>query len=80
MHLHRVFDHAAVTAGHRQRHGDAPLARRSEHTPIAFGEARGRELEPPEAITFVRVGTGEVEDQTRQRVCVVAPECGERVV
>ena len=73
MHLHGVVDDAAVAAGHRQRHRDAPCARGGEDAAVALGQAFGREREAAEAVAFVRVGAGQVEDQAGRRAASRGP-------
>ena len=77
---HRGGQFAAVAAGHRQRHRNAPLAQRRQHAAVALGQAAGAELQPAQAVVLVRVGAGQVEGQAGRRVAVAGPGRGQRAV
>ena len=71
LHADGVFDAVAVASGHGDGDGNAAIAQCVEHAAVAFGQAHGAELEPPESIAFVRVGTGKVEDEPGRVVAMV---------
>lgn len=58
-------DVAAIASGHHDGDRDRQTARAGEHTRIALCQHLRRELQSTEAVVFVRVRTGEIDQELR---------------
>src|SRR3954452_14071 len=67
MNIDAIFDMASVTAGHGDGHCYAAAAAQVEHQAIALGKTALGDFQPPQAVAFEGVGTGEEDDELRLR-------------
>ena len=81
----RVLEIPAVAAGDRDRDREADLATELDDEGVPPGETIEGETKPAERVPFVRIGTGEIDDEVGLSACqhrrqVVGKECKKMLI
>ena len=64
MRLHRVVEVLSVASAQHDRDGDGRIPAGAQNQLVAAAKTPVRETETTQAVPFVRVGAGQVEDET----------------